>query len=602
MIKRFIKKNFKHFSFFYSFLGVKIFILLSFSLFVGLLDGFGLALFIPIFQFASDNPDDLSSSNPETMGDLQFLLSWIENLGFDLKLNVVISFMIFLFLMKAIMKFFDGYFKIKLQNQFVKKLRYQLVDGLCDLEYKNFLNFDSGKIQNTLSSEGIKLTYGFLAYFNSLQHAILLLVYIGLAMLSNFQFAILVSLGGYLSNLVFKYLFTNTEKASIGLSKLGNSFQSFLVQAVSNFKYLKATDYFSSYRLKLMDVIDKIENNQKRIGMYSAIMSSTREPIILTVVVIIILLQVNVLGGKMSSILLSLMFLYRALNYIVTLQGSWQGFISNIGGLYASVELINDFKSGKEVIKTSHPIKQVHKLELDNLSFQYPSGFKVLDNVNLSLKPLGTYAFVGESGSGKTTLVNLIIGLFNPTEGKILINDLDRFDVDITTYRRKFGYIIQESVIFNDTLFNNITLWSDKSFINIERFQNAIKLANLQNFLQDLPDKEDTYLGDNGVLISGGQKQRVSIARELYKNVDVLIFDEATSALDSETERAIQSNIDNLMGKFTIIIIAHRLSTIKKADCIFLMEKGKIKDSGSFQTLLGNSNKFKKMVELQEFQ
>jgi subfamily B ATP-binding cassette protein MsbA len=178
---------------------------------------------------------------------------------------------------------------------------------------------------------------------------------------------------------------------------------------------------------------------------------------------------------------------------------------------------------------------------------------------------------------------------------------MERNKVDISTYRRKFGYITQESVIFNDTLFNNITLWSEKTPENIQLFQNAIKLANLQEFLEDLPEKEETFLGDNGILISGGQKQRVSIARELYKNVDVLIFDEATSALDSETERAIQANIDNLMGKFTIIIIAHRLSTIKKADCIYLMEKGKIKDSGSFQTLLGKSLKFKKMVELQEF-
>ena len=600
MLNKLIQKYFRHFSFFYSFLGYRIFFLLFLSLLVGLLDGFGLALFIPIFQIAADS-SDLTSTNPETMGELQFLLNWIQNLGFELNLNVVITFMVFLFLLKAIMRFIDGYFKIKLQNQFVKKLRYQLVNGLSDLDYKEFLNFDSGKIQNTLSSEGIKLTYGFLAYFNSLQHAILLLVYIGLAMLSNFQFAILVSIGGYLSNLVFKFLFTNTEKASIGLSKLGNSFQSFLVQAVSNFKYLKATDYFSSYRLKLMEVIDKIENNQKKIGIYSAIMSSTREPIILAVVVLIILIQVNVLGGKMSSILLSLMFLYRALNYIVTLQGSWQGFISNIGGLLASVELIDEFKKGKEKIDRTHPVEKVTTLELADLSFAYPSGFKVLDKINISLDPLKTYAFVGESGSGKTTLVNLVIGLLSPSGGHIIVNGMERNKVDISTYRRKFGYITQESVIFNDTLFNNITLWSEKTPENIQLFQNAIKLANLQEFLEDLPEKEETFLGDNGILISGGQKQRVSIARELYKNVDVLIFDEATSALDSETERAIQANIDNLMGKFTIIIIAHRLSTIKKADCIYLMEKGKIKDSGSFQTLLGKSLKFKKMVELQEF-
>ncbi|TVP53379.1 MAG: ATP-binding cassette domain-containing protein [Mongoliibacter sp.] len=600
MIKKIFEKYFRHFIFFYSFLGYRIIILLVSSLLVGLLDGFGLALFIPVFQIAADG-SDVSGAEADSMGELRFLLTWIENLGFDLNLNVVITFMVILFVLKAIMRFFDGYFKIKLQNQFVKKLRYQLVDGLSDLGYKEFLNFDSGKIQNTLASEGIKLTYGFLAYFNSLQHAILLLVYIGLAMLSNFQFAILVSIGGYLSNLIFKYLFTNTEKASIGLSKLGNTFQSFLVQAVYNFKYLKATDYFSSYKLKLKDVIDKIEHNQRKIGIYSAIMSSAREPIILAVVVLIILIQVNVMGGTMSSILLSLIFLYRALNYIVTLQGSWQGFISNIGGLLASVDLIKDFDHGREYIIDKPTVDQIQSLQLKSISFSYPNGFRVLENIDIDLKPLSTYAFVGESGSGKTTLVNLIIGLINPTQGIIEVNGSPRKEVNISTYRKRFGYITQEPVIFNDTIFNNVTLWAEKSAENIKRFEEAIQLANLQEFLSGLPDREDTYLGDNGVLISGGQKQRVSIARELYKNVDVLIFDEATSALDSETEKAIQTNIDNLMGKFTIIIIAHRLSTIRKADTIYLMEKGHIKENGTFDELIGKSKKFKRMVELQEF-
>ena len=124
---------------------------------------------------------------------------------------------------------------------------------------------------------------------------------------------------------------------------------------------------------------------------------------------------------------------------------------------------------------------------------------------------------------------------------------------------------------------------------------------NLEDFIKSLKDKENTRLGDNGILISGGQKQRISIARELYKNVELLILDEATSSLDSETESIIQKNIDTLHGNFTIVIIAHRLSTIKNADVIYLIEKGKIVDSGSFNELIEHSTKFKRMVELQEF-
>lgn len=599
MLKNFTKKYFRHFAFFYSYIGYRIFILISFSIIVGLIDGFGLAMFIPVFELAAASSDPGTTS--ESLGELQFLLDGLNAVGLEVNLNTVIILMVILFTLKAVLKFFDGMYKIKIQNRFVKRLRYGLVEGLVRLEYKSFLNLDSGKIQNTLGSEGIKLSYGFLAYFNSVQHAVLLLVYIGLAMLTNFQFALLVGVGGILSNVFFRVLFKNTEIASVGLSNLGHAYQSFLVQAVYNFKYLKATDYFVSYKIKLKDIIDKIEINQRKIGMYSAIMSSTREPLILIVVVIIIVIQVNFLGGAIASIILSLMFLYRALNYVVTLQGSWQGFISNIGGLRSSVELIEDFKNGKEEIVNEPVINKINSLELKNVYFQYPNGFEVLNSIDLNIEPLKTYAFVGESGSGKTSLVNLIVGLFNPTKGSILINGFSRQKVNLSSYRKRFGYITQEPVIFNDSFFNNITLWDEDSLLNRQKFERAIKLAKIDEFLGSLPEKENTKLGDNGVLISGGQKQRVSIARELYKDVDILIFDEATSALDSETEKLIQDNIDLLMGKYTILIIAHRLSTVKKADVISLMKSGKILQSGDFQVLLQNNEQFKRMVELQEF-
>ncbi|MBN3583030.1 ABC transporter ATP-binding protein/permease [Algoriphagus aestuarii] len=598
MFEKIFNKYFRHFGFFYTYIGPKLFLLILMSLFVGLLDGFGLAMFMPIFQIAADGENISSGDN---MGDLKFLLDGIEWLGLELNLNSVVFFMVALFLFKALFKFLDGYIKIKLQNQFVRKIRFQMVEGLSELDYKHFLNLDSGKVQNTLSSEAVKITYGFLSYFNSIQHLVLLLVYIGLAFLSNWQFAILVSLGGYLSNFLFRFFFTRTEKESINLSNLGHQFQSYLIQAVHNFKYLKATDYFASYNQKLKSVINQIENGQKKIGVYGAVMASLREPIILLVVLIIIMIQINFMEGSLSTIILSLLFFYRSLNYVVTLQGSWQGFISNIGGVISSVNLINDFKSGQEVFNQSNEVKRITALAINTASFKYPNGFQVLKNVDLEIEPLKTYAFVGESGSGKTTLVNMLIGLFHPSEGQIIVNGQNRNEVNLASYRKRFGYITQEPVIFNDNIYNNVTLWADKTEENLEKFQKAVTLANIHQFIDTLPEKAETRLGDNGVMVSGGQKQRISIARELFKDVDVLIFDEATSALDSETEKLIQDNIDMLMGKFTMIIIAHRLSTIRKVDTISLMDKGRIIASGKFEDLVSENGQFKRMVELQEF-
>ena len=226
---------------------------------------------------------------------------------------------------------------------------------------------------------------------------------------------------------------------------------------------------------------------------------------------------------------------------------------------------------------------------------------KILKDINLNIEPLKTLALVGGSGSGKTTMVNLIIGLLDPTEGSITVNSKDRSVIDRSTYRRRFGYITQEAVIFSDDIFNNVTFWDEKTPENMERFAEATRMANIDSFVESLPEKENTKLGDNGMLVSGGQKQRISIARELYKDVDVLILDEATSALDSETERSIQENIDNLRGKYTIIIVAHRLSTVKKADKILVLNAGNIISQGNFDQLVESSSLFKKMVELQEF-
>jgi subfamily B ATP-binding cassette protein MsbA len=562
------------------------------------LDGFGLALFIPVFTIAADG---ITEENRQALGNLDFLLDWIEKLGFGLNLNVILGVMVSLFVLKSILKFFDGILKTKLQMEFVKKLRYEMVEGLGGMSYKNFVNLDAGKIQNTLSGEVFKVTYSFLTYFSTIQFMVLLSVYVTLAMLSNFQFAILVSIGGYLSNFLFKIIFRFTEKASVGVTAFNHEFQSYLIQAVHNFKYLKATDYFAKYKLKLKAIIDSIEVQQRKIGIYNAFLSSTREPIVLIIVAVVILVQVNLMGGQMATILASLLFFYRALNYVISLQTSWQGFVAHYGGIVAAMELMEEFRSLKESTGKRPEIKQIKEIQLQNLSFEYKQDIPVLKQVNLEVERLKTLALVGGSGSGKTTMVNLIIGLLEPVSGEILINGQTRSSFDKASYRKRFGYITQEPVIFNDNIFNNVTFWDERSPENLAKFEEAIRLANINTFVNSLPEKENTKLGDNGMLVSGGQKQRISIARELYKNVDVLILDEATSALDSETERSIQENIDNLRGKYTIIIVAHRLSTVKKADKILVLDSGDIVGEGNFESLVNSSKVFKRMVELQEF-
>ena len=224
----------------------------------------------------------------------------------------------------------------------------------------------------------------------------------------------------------------------------------------------------------------------------------------------------------------------------------------------------------------------------------------VLKDINIKIKKYETIAIVGESGSGKTTLVNVIAGLLPVDFGKMKIDGIDSRRINLESFQAHIGYITQEPVIFNATIYDNITFWDERSEANIQRFRETVQKAAILDFIEGLPEKELTELGNNGINISGGQKQRISIARELYKDLDILIMDEATSALDSETERSIQDNIDLLKGAYTILIVAHRLSTVKNADRIVLMNQGEIINVGNYHELLEKEPIFRRMVSLQE--
>ncbi|WP_202946846.1 ABC transporter ATP-binding protein [Nitritalea halalkaliphila] len=281
------------------------------------------------------------------------------------------------------------------------------------------------------------------------------------------------------------------------------------------------------------------------------------------------------------------------------MQYAWNKFLEVSGSLVNLQDFQNSLKVNQEYSGKLDFSNLKNEINVKNVSFSYGEN-GILNNINLSIPKNKSVAFVGESGSGKTTLVNLLCGLIPPTSGQILIDDLNLNELNKLQFQQRIGYITQEPVIFNDTIFNNITFWAKRTPENEMRCIEALKKASVYEFVYAQAGKLDTVLGNNGINLSGGQRQRISIARELYKEIDILIMDEATSALDSETERAIQENIDALKGQYTLLTVAHRLSTIRNADTIVLLERGAIKEQGNFSELLERVPKFKKMVQLQE--
>lgn len=590
-----LKKYLNSFFYFYKYLGYRIFVLLALSILVGILDGFGLAMFIPLLEFTS--VDGINSSSQE-MGKLIFLVSIFDSLGISFTLTAVLLIMLSFFLLKGLAKFFEGYKQTVYLQYFVRNLREENILLLANYRYREFVNSDVGRIQNTMTGEIGRVVNGYSTYMGVIKQIMLLFVYTTLAFLSNPQFTLLVMFGGFLTNLMFNKLFVKTKNLSRQLTIHNHGFQGLVIQQVAQFKYLKATGLIRDYASKLINRVYKIEKAQRKIGIISASINGVREPLMMSVVVMVILLQVKVFGGSLASIILSILFFYRALGSIMSLQTEWNRFLSVTGSLENVSSFTEELSTGKEYVGMKKIDRFYNSIELQDVSFSYQNT-PTLKDICLSIHKNETIAFVGESGSGKTTLLNIICGLLEPDKGNIMVDHIPFTELNITSLQRRIGYITQEPVIFNDTIFNNVTFWSKKTNENIVAFHDALQKANILQFVNNLPKQHDTILGNNGINLSGGQKQRISIARELFKNVDFLFMDEATSSLDSETETQIQSNIELLHGQYTILIIAHRLSTIKNADRVVVLDEGRIQKIGTYTQLLSESNSFKRMVELQ---
>lgn len=549
----------------------KIFVFVGLSIFVGVLDGFGLAMFLPLLQLVSGE----ETANPDGLGNLKFLVEGMESVGLNLTLGIILLVMIGFFLLKGFVSFFVGWYQVIIQQEFVRKIRMDVIDGLNQIKFKAFITSDAGRIQNTITGEVDKVVLGFSSYFQTFQQGVLVLVYMGFAIVVDYQFALLVIVGGALTNILYQMLYKKTKGASRKLTLASNIFQGRIIQHVANFKYLKATGLVDFFGKRLKETVLHIENNRKRIGILNAVLQAAREPMLMIIVAAVIFIQVNLLSGALGGILISLLFFYRALTSLTQLQNSWNRYLSVTGSLENLQGFQQELRDNQETRILGETKILENTLEIKNGDFFY-GNTQVLKNINLKINKNETIAFVGESGSGKTTLVNLLTGIMPWSEGEYLIDGKNIDTINIQAFQRRIGYITQEPVIFNDSIFNNVTLWADKNEKNQKRFKKAINQAAISEYITGLELGEDTLLGNNGINLSGGQKQRISIARELFKDIDILIMDEATSALDSETEKFIQNQIESLQGYYTVFLIAHRLSTIRNADRIVLIEKGSL--------------------------
>jgi subfamily B ATP-binding cassette protein MsbA len=591
----------KYFKFFYSYLGNSIWLALVASMLMAVLDGIGLTMFLPLMQ-AMDGDASVGAvaGAGEGMGNMAFLLDGIAATGLEINLVTLLLVMLCFFLLKGIARFASDFYRVILQQRFSNRMRLKNMRLLAGYDYTAFTRADSGRIQNSFSAEVSRVTMAYQHYSVMLNSAIMLLVYVGLASLANPRFAVMVGIGGVLSNFAFSRIYTATKIASQKMTEEMHKFQGFLIQSVANFKYLKATGLINEYKNKVEESIVAVEGHQKKTGTMNAIANAMREPITMLIVVVAILVQVLVFEERLGLMILSLLFLYRGLGSLVGAQNAYNMFLGQSGAIDNIEDFSKELARDQEVTGEMPYKGMAEGIKLNGLQYAYGDQ-QVIDKLNFTIPNNHTIGIVGASGAGKTTLVNILCGLLKVERGMLTIDGTDANDLNTKSYRAKIGYVTQEAQIFSDTIYSNISFWEPLTDVVKERVHTALKLAHAEEFVQALPQGGDTVIGINGVNLSGGQRQRISIARELYREVDLLILDEATSALDSKSEKLIKENIESLAGRYTMLVIAHRLSTIRQADEILFFHTDGRYETGTFSSLMSTSETFREMASLQSF-
>ncbi len=317
----------------------------------------------------------------------------------------------------------------------------------------------------------------------------------------------------------------------------------------------------------------------------------------------VIVVGVAIIASKWFSVAVSeVAILLMALFQVMISLGNLVGQKNSIMNMVPSYEQIMALRREAQMMR--QPTGQrvfsgfLEEIRLRDLSFSHPGHPKVLDGINLVIPKGKMVAFVGRSGVGKSSMIDMLMGFHQPESGEVLIDGVNLFEYDIRSYRNRLGYVPQESVLFNMSIRENL-IWA-ASQATVREIEEACRQAYADEFIDSMPKKYETIVGDRGVRLSGGQIQRLALARAFLRKPEILILDEATSSLDSHSEQLIQKAIDDFAERSTVVIVAHRLTTIKKADFIYVLNAGRIIEQGSYIDLMTRKGIFTGMVQMQE--
>jgi ABC-type multidrug transport system fused ATPase/permease subunit len=563
--------------------GVRLYFVLVLSVLSALSESLGIVLLLPLLTIFLDSEDPVAGG---LGGAVREALEWLGLASSPAWLLVLIANFLIL---KALFQFAALGYASRLRARLLKQLRLRLLAAFSRMSYSYYVSRHTGHFTNLINGQVNISAAAFSAVSNLAGRAAIALAYVAAAFLVDWFFGGIAVVAGVAIFLAFQRLSAYVREMARATAAEQSVLAKLVIQGIQSFKYIRATDQSHALERPVNQSLDRLIGFDLRKNLAADFTNAVREPIGILTVMAIVGIYVVALGASLAPVIVAVLLFYRALNAVLQMQVLMQQGMNSIGGL----ELVRDelaLQAQHQEPDGAVPIPTLRgSIRLQQVSFSYHSDAPpVLDEVSLDIPCLSSVAFVGPSGAGKSTLADVLTLMLKPTSGRVLIDGVPGEQVRLSSWRRQIGYVSQETVVFDDTVANNICMWSGDPSRDADlarRVRQAAECAHFAEVIETLPEGYDTRIGDRGVRLSGGQRQRLFIARELFRSPQLLILDEATSALDSESERKIQQSIDDLKGTVTVVMIAHRLSTIRNADLIFVLDRGRVVEQGGYEEL-----------------
>jgi ABC-type bacteriocin/lantibiotic exporter with double-glycine peptidase domain len=568
---------------------------------------FFIVLFITFLEIAgigSIFPFVAILSNPEiieTNNQINFLFKFSAILGIETKREFIVlsgSIFFLILLMTLTLRAATTYLQVHFSSICQYNLSKRLIEGYLNKPYIWFLNRNITELgKNILTEVGTLVGNGLAPLINILVQSILVIFILTLLIYVQNELAIFSGLTLFFFYfIVYKFFFNTLKKASESRYKSNQSRFVAVNEALSAVKEIKLASLEKIYIDRFANPAKTYASDQAILQVIGKLPRYAIEAFTFGSIILAIFISTNINANfidTLPTLALYILAGYRLLPALQQIYLSITQLRSTATVIDAVFEDLTKLEKLK-IKKNNNDITFNKKLILKNINFQYPDASRMtLKNINLIIPAFSKIGFVGHTGCGKTTIVDIILGLLNPKSGNLQVDGKLINKKNIKSWQSLMGYVPQNIYLANDTITSNIAFGESLKNINYKRVETVAKIANLHEFImKELNLGYQTIVGDRGVRLSGGQRQRIGIARGLYHDPKILVLDEATNALDNNTEKLVMNSIFNISNKKTLICISHRLNTLKKCDKIFLINKGKIEDQGTYEQLSKNSSFF----------